>query len=97
MKMGRVEVCECDKQKKMEGEKKKLFFYRRVRVMHVYASMGILVEGRVRARCAHACVELGRRHSVGPSLAQLSGKSTGGADCAIDARAHSVRARALRI
>ena len=83
--------------RKWKMRKKTLFFYRRVRVMHVYASMGILVEGRVRARCAHACIELGRRHNVGPSLAQLSGKSTGGADCAIDARAHSVRARALRI
>ena len=97
MKMGRVEVCECDKQKKMEGEKKTLFFYRRVRVMHVYASMGILVEGHVRAKCTHACVELGWRHNVGPKVAQLSGKSTGGADCAIDVREHSVRARALRI
>ena len=97
MKMGRVEVCECDKQKKMEGEKKTFFFYRRVRVMHVYASMGILVEGRVRAKCAHACIELGRRRNVGPSLAQLSGKSTRSVDRAIDVRAHSARARALRI
>ena len=61
MKMGRVEVCECDKQKKMEGEKKKLFLFLPTRARHARLRVDGYIGRRTRTRQVRA-----RVHRVRP-------------------------------